>query len=169
MKGLHLIWLDPMAYVITVCFVDALASPIWLFYHCLVWYLCLVDWLLSLFSSSPILWPRMWLPVTQVLRFICWRKPSRILFKPEFMCSTVSWCGQPCVCECVFEVDEGVCVGCWTGWAMWLSCHGPPSGMKLIIFLFWSIVEMQSVFFLYLPANWICKKKCSQTMYQLKW
>lgn len=59
------------------------------------------------------------------------------------------------VWECVFEVDEGLCVGCWTGWAMWLSCHGPPTGMKLIIiFLSWSIVEMQSVFFqLYLPEN----------------
>lgn len=58
------------------------------------------------------------------------------------------------VCECVFEVDEGLCVGCWTGWAMWLICHGPPTGMKLIIiFLSWSIVEIQSVFF-----NFICQK-----------
>lgn len=52
----------------------------------------------------------------------------------------------PDVANRVFEVDEGLCVGCWTGWAMWLSCHGPPTGMKLIIiFLSWSIVEMQSV------------------------
>ncbi len=55
------------------------------------------------------------------------------------------------VCECVFE---GVCAGCWTGWAMWLSCHGCPSGMKLIIIsLSWCVVKMQSMFCLYLPEK----------------
>lgn len=66
------------------------------------------------------------------------------------------------VCECVFEVDEGVCVGCWTGWAMWLSCHGPPWQLKLIIiFLSWSIVKMQSMFFffIYQQNNEYAKKK----------
>lgn len=77
------------------------------------------------------------------------------------------------VCECVFEVDEGVCVGCWTGWAMWLSCHGPPWQLKLIIiFLSWSIVKMQSMFFSSLSTRKIMnmqRKKKSGVKLCISW
>lgn len=131
----------------------------------------LFGWL-AFFSSSPALWPRMWLPVAEELRFICWRKPSRILFKPEFMCSTVSWCGKPCVRVCVWGGWGGLCrVLDWLGHVVELSWSPPPPlRHEVDYYLPFLKYSKDAECVLSLSARKIMnmQKKQSQTRYQLK-